>query len=161
MSKNHLYASRRGGSGTSGGNPEGIDDQAFTVGYKQPPLHTRFQPGSSGNPKGRPKVLKCRNVKDEIQQVYLREIAVRDGNTTRHVSGIVLLIHRLLNDALKGDRRAALASYRLAAELGVLNIKDKFELDLSQLTPAEREQCSKTLEILRRARVLSRFAGGD
>ena len=27
----------------------------YTVGYRKPPLATRFNPGQSGNPKGRPK----------------------------------------------------------------------------------------------------------
>ena len=32
------------------------DDQPdYKVGYKKPPLHTRFQKGQSGNPRGRPK----------------------------------------------------------------------------------------------------------
>jgi len=28
---------------------------AETVGYKRPPSHTRFKPGKSGNPRGRPR----------------------------------------------------------------------------------------------------------
>jgi hypothetical protein len=27
----------------------------YAVGYRRPPLHSRFQPGVSGNPPGRPK----------------------------------------------------------------------------------------------------------
>jgi hypothetical protein len=30
-------------------------DKTYTVGNKKPPLHTRFEPGKSGNPSGRPK----------------------------------------------------------------------------------------------------------
>jgi hypothetical protein len=30
-------------------------DVPYAVGHKKPPLHTRFPPGQSGNPKGRPK----------------------------------------------------------------------------------------------------------
>ena len=30
----------------------------YEVGYKKPPIHTRFKPGVSGNPKGRPKGTK-------------------------------------------------------------------------------------------------------
>ena len=31
------------------------DESDFPVGYKKPPLETRFKPGQSGNPSGRPK----------------------------------------------------------------------------------------------------------
>jgi hypothetical protein len=30
-------------------------DKPYVVGNKKPPLHTRFKPGQSGNPRGRPK----------------------------------------------------------------------------------------------------------
>jgi hypothetical protein len=30
----------------------------YEVGYGKPPKHTRFKPGQSGNPKGRPKASK-------------------------------------------------------------------------------------------------------
>jgi hypothetical protein len=156
MSKHRSQDSREGEHRPSSRITEDADESAYKVGYGRPPLRTRFPPGVSGNPKGRAKLSNYRNIKEEIQQVYLREIAVHDGNKTRRVSGIVLLFHKLLNDALKGDWRAALACYKIAADCGVLNIKDGSGLDLSVLTPAEREQCSKTLEILRKSRVLIR-----
>ena len=30
------------------------DERDYEVGYGKPPRHTRFQPGRSGNPRGRP-----------------------------------------------------------------------------------------------------------
>lgn len=36
-------------------SPAGEKSQ-FAVGYKKPPIHTRFKLGQSGNPKGRPKI---------------------------------------------------------------------------------------------------------
>lgn len=37
--------------------PKKKEDQKeeYEVGYGRPPTHTRFQPGKSGNPNGRPK----------------------------------------------------------------------------------------------------------
>ena len=32
-----------------------MPDDDYAVGYKKPPLHTRFKKGQSGNPRGRPK----------------------------------------------------------------------------------------------------------
>jgi hypothetical protein len=34
------------------------DDGDSRVGYKRPPQHSKFKPGQSGNPKGRPKGAK-------------------------------------------------------------------------------------------------------
>jgi hypothetical protein len=139
-------------------SPEIAEDRQpnYQVGYGRPPVHSRFKPGVSGNPKGRPKPIKVRNIKKDVQQVFLRELAVRDGHKTRRVSGIVLLYQKLLSDALKGDTRAALAAYKLASECGVLAIHDVVEVDHSILTPEEREICRKATEILVKAQVIPR-----
>ena len=34
------------------------DRREYEVGYKKPPEHSRWKPGQSGNPKGRPKKVK-------------------------------------------------------------------------------------------------------
>ena len=34
---------------------DAFDSDDGQVGYRKPPVHTRFKPGQSGNPKGRPK----------------------------------------------------------------------------------------------------------
>ncbi len=36
----------------------------YDVGYRKPPKHTRFKPGQSGNPRGRPKGTK--NLKTDL-----------------------------------------------------------------------------------------------
>ncbi len=38
-----------------GGQQPRTEDAPYKVGNKKPPLNTRFKPGQSGNPKGRPK----------------------------------------------------------------------------------------------------------
>jgi hypothetical protein len=42
-------------------------DLPYSVGYGRPPKHTRFKPGRSGNPKGRPRG--SRNLSTEMQKV--------------------------------------------------------------------------------------------
>ena len=48
--------------------------ERYSIGYKKPPLGTRFRPGKSGNPKGRPKGAKSfdNEVKEELAQ-FLRQ----------------------------------------------------------------------------------------
>ena len=122
----------------------------YKVGYKRPPLRSRFQPGVSGNPKGRRK--RHLNIKEEIQQVYLRKIGVQDGAKKQHISKIVLLFNRLLNDGLKGDRRSALAAANMAKHFGVYDMKETFEPDFSSMTEDERELCFRAATIMRRIR---------
>lgn len=47
------------------------------VGYKKPPLHSRFQPGRSGNPRGRPK--KAASVGFELVVELNRKVTVREN----------------------------------------------------------------------------------
>jgi hypothetical protein len=50
---------------------------AETVGYKRPPTATRFKPGESGNPSGRPK--KKKTLRDELIEELSSTIQVREG----------------------------------------------------------------------------------
>ena len=43
-----------------------ISSAPYEVGYGKPPKHTRFQPGQSGNPRGRPKGTK--NLKTDLEE---------------------------------------------------------------------------------------------
>jgi hypothetical protein len=122
----------------------------YTVGYKRPPRHTRFKPGASGNPRGRRK--RPTNIRQEIQQVYLRKFAVQDGLAKQHIRSIVLLHRKLLNDGLKGDKRAALAAAKMAEKFGVYEFAEKIELDFSGLNPEEKELLSRAGHIINRLR---------
>jgi hypothetical protein len=48
-------------------------EDAFKVGYKSPPQHSRFQPGRSGNPRGRQKAV--RNLGSDVKRTL--EVPVR------------------------------------------------------------------------------------
>jgi hypothetical protein len=77
------------------------------VGYKRPPKQTRFKPGQSGNPKGRPKY--SRNLKTEFLEELSELILVREGDRTRKISKQRAFVKALVNGAIKGDMRAATA----------------------------------------------------
>src|SRR5208283_3195712 len=70
----------------------------------QPPTATRFVPGKSGNPKGRPKG--ARSVGAILQDVVRQKITVTEGGKTRRVPAIEGMLRRLANDALRGDAGA-------------------------------------------------------
>src|SRR6516225_1371379 len=58
--------------------------QTFSVGYGRPPVHSRFKPGQSGNPKGRRKGQ--RNVRTVVDGELSQRIRVREGNRTRSLT---------------------------------------------------------------------------
>ena len=134
--------------------PEAAD---YEVGYKRPPASSRFKSGASGNPSGGPKRLKPRSMAREIQNVFTREITVRDGNRKRRIPSIVALIQTAMIDAMKGDQQAARFCYRIAEEFGVFKLRDEVQFDFSGLSEEEQEICRKGADILNRAGMLSRY----
>ena len=86
------------------------------VGYKRPPVHSRFKPGQSGNPSGRRKG--SRNLKTLFNQVLAEEISLREGSDLKKVSKAEALIRGLVVGALKGDARSLATLFRLAEHTG-------------------------------------------
>jgi hypothetical protein len=78
----------------------------YDVGYGKPPKTSRFKPGSSGNPKGRPR-RKPTALAEIIGGVLSASIAYqergRTKTTTRHQLSLKMLIER----AMKGNLDAA------------------------------------------------------
>jgi hypothetical protein len=85
------------------------------VGYKHPPLETRFKPSTSGNPKGRPKG--ARNFKTDLREELGELIAVREGDCERKISKQRAFIQALIGSALAGDMRAATILSSLCARV--------------------------------------------
>ncbi len=77
----------------------------YEVGYGRPPKHSRFPPGRSGNPKGRPKGTK--NLKTDLMEELGERIMVREGERARRVSKQRAVVKTLMTRTLKGDARAA------------------------------------------------------
>ena len=78
----------------------------YEVGYGKPPAHTRFRPGQSGNPRGRPRGT--RNLKTDLLDELDETILVREGEGgARQVSKQRAVIKSLVTRTLKGDARTA------------------------------------------------------
>jgi hypothetical protein len=74
------------------------------VGYRKPPRHTRFQPGQSGNPRGRQKGL--RNLGSDVKRTLETPVKLNDRGKERRVSTQEATLLRLREKALNGDARA-------------------------------------------------------
>ena len=75
----------------------------FHVGYKKPPIHSRFKSGQSGNPRGRPKKP---TVTSELASELNRKIKVRENGVEQQTTKSAALAKSLVARALGGDMRA-------------------------------------------------------
>lgn len=88
----------------------------YPVGYCKPPIHSRWQPGQSGNRKGRPK--NRLKLKRELEEIASKMITVRDGETQRKVTMTAanVLAHGV--KGAKGDVRSANLFLKCDADVG-------------------------------------------
>jgi hypothetical protein len=85
----------------SGKNPD------KPIGYGNPPDHTKFQPGKSGNPNGRPKQSKPDiDIRYLFFDELLREIPLLVEGKQAKMPAIQIIARRLANDAMKGSVKA-------------------------------------------------------
>ncbi len=78
---------------------------SYEVGYGKPPRETRFRPGHSGNPRGRPK--KPKSIQERFERELARKVAVRDDGRVRKIPKIDLWVRRVIADAIKGSHQAS------------------------------------------------------
>ena len=74
------------------------------VGYRHPPSATRFPPGRSGNPRGRPKG--ARNLNAIVAAALGERVAVKDNGRRRSVTKLEAAVTQLVNRAATGEIRA-------------------------------------------------------
>lgn len=81
------------------------------VGYGKPPKKNQFQPGQSGNPKGRPKGSK--NLATILEEELDQKVPVTEGGKRRRVTKRRLAVRQQVNKAAQGDPKAFLAITKL------------------------------------------------
>ena len=125
-------------------------DGSYEVGYRKPPKRTRFQPGQSGNPRGRPKGTK--NLKTDLMEELGEKIVIREGDRSQKVSKQRALLKSVVNRAIKGDARA----------IGIALSTMMRLLDTGEGAPAAEEALlDDELEILKAFEARARRSGHD
>jgi len=112
----------------------------YSIGYKKPPVRTRFKKGKSGHPTGRPKGTP--NYATAFEEALNEPVVVNEGGQRKTVGKIVAIIKQLVNKATQGDARAtqqvfkelaALESGRKEAAPSTLTLTDTDALVMANL----------------------------
>src|ERR1700722_15328034 len=74
------------------------------VGYRRPPTATRFQPGRSGNAKGRPRG--SRNLLTLFDEELRQPITLVENGRRKRMSKAQAMAMKTVHDALGGDAKA-------------------------------------------------------
>jgi Family of unknown function (DUF5681) len=87
------------------GCPMPDDDKPdYAVGYKKPPLHTRFRKGQSGNPRGRPRGSK--NFSTLLADALNEPVVVTEDGRRRKISKRELGFKQLANKFAMAEAQA-------------------------------------------------------
>ena len=112
-------------------NPPGTESSS-DVGYRRPPVGTRFKKGISGNPRGRPRKRRevarssgPPSVQDLVMAEAYRQITIRENNEPVTLPMIQAVVRSLGVAAVRGSHRAQIAITGMvqAIEQGVLDDK--------------------------------------
>ena len=128
----------------------------YETGYKKPPHPTKFKPGQSGNPKGRPKGAKGKRMvppASSLQSMIVseanREIKINEGGEAVTMPAVRAVFRSNLFAALKGKvpaqklylgwtaqaEKEHMQAYQEAADL-VLEYRDYWKSELHRLAEA-------------------------
>ena len=91
------------------------DENTSKVGFMNPPEHTRFKKGKSGNPRGRPR--KREDLNTVLHRVLNRKVRVKDNEQKLPIRDA--LMWKLRDLALQGDKQAMALQRRIINESGI------------------------------------------
>lgn len=117
--------------------------ETYKVGYGNPPIQSRFQPGQSGNPSGRPKG--SRNINTVVREALLEQVTITHNGRTKKVAAQDALILRYLGFAMSG--KAAFG--KIMADLWRHASKDDGVSDSPDLSADEKAEFDTLVKRIR------------
>ena len=114
---------------------------SYVVGKGRPPVLTRWKPGQSGNPKGRPKGAK--NIMTCFRQELNRKIDIKERGIVRRVTSREAIAKTIKNRALKGDYKLLLVIMAIDREVSALEAREKRKRSIAGMTAQEAMEAFK------------------
>jgi Family of unknown function (DUF5681) len=84
--------------------PAAAEETDERVGNCRPPRATRFRPGQSGNPRGRPN--RARIVSTLVARAFDETVEAKENGRVRRITKLEAALTQLVNHAASGDLRA-------------------------------------------------------
>lgn len=91
-------------------------EQDYEVGYGKPPVATRFKPGQSGNPKGRPKG--ARSLSTILAEELRSTITISENGKKATVTKMRAIMKRVVADSMAGKHGMLKVLLSLAPQHG-------------------------------------------
>jgi hypothetical protein len=82
------------------------ESDSYKVGYRNPPRHTQFRKGRSGNPGGRPRRTEAERLKAITLQEAYRLVAIRENGIMQPVVAMEAVMRRQVELAMEGNVHA-------------------------------------------------------
>lgn len=96
----------------SGNNDESAAE--YEIGYGKPPKEHQWNPGESGNRKGKPKG--ATSFAAEVRRLLKRKVPVKTNGKVRQITVLAANFERLLHKAMAGDTRAMMMIQELGRQ---------------------------------------------
>jgi hypothetical protein len=91
-------------------------DRNYKVGYGKPPKHSRFQPGHSGNARG--KAAGARHIATILKRTLLEKVPVKQNGREIKITKLDAFIAQIINDAMRPEYYSVRLLFRHAG-LGI------------------------------------------
>jgi Family of unknown function (DUF5681) len=116
----------------------------YEIGYRRPPVHTRFKVGNPGNPTGRRK--KKKTVRQIFESAMMQRINVEQNGRSRSMTLQEVIIFKLVRTSAQGDLRAIRTTFAMWE-----HYRDSSDtvLDPSELAAADRKILEEYLATLK------------